>query len=312
MPALPTEPLTILEGPDGSGKSTLAAQLDYSHVLLNSPHRPNIVHHGPYLDERPRRVWLHYAEPLKNSTAPLLYDRSWVSEPIYGEVMRGGEDRVGVARRRMLERLALSRQAVVIMCLPDVERCVEAYRSRKGTEYLEKEELVRRVHAGYELWLFEGSGSVPAVWYDYEETTWEELEDSVLLLRPNPNHGPGVGHWFPGRVTVLVGGQTQPHHGTLPFVGDSGSSPWLAEQLEEVGVPEHQLYWVNNRRPDDSEEDPRFLDSLRPRRVVALSRDAEHWLRRHGIDHEVVPHPQYWKLFRHHEPYPLKEVLSHG
>jgi hypothetical protein len=49
------------------------------------------------------------------------------------------------------------------------------------------------------------------------------------------------------------------------------------------------------------------LDS--PEVVVALGKAASGRLATHGVAHRVVPHPQFWRRFRHREPEAYAQVL---
>lgn len=307
--------VTILEGPDGSGKSTLATS-------LAGPE--DVFHHGPYpeLDNpavrylaslRPRQLWAGHL-------APTVLDRSWLSEPIYGRAMRGGADRVGVARRRMLERVALGLRGVVVVCLPTWETSLRVWDARYDEEYVRRAAQLRSIHHAYaRLAAGKERCDLPIVAYDYESTGLGELRALVAQARPPRNRGPGIGRWAPEEVTLLVGERVGPRARSsdtwdrLPFVDltNQGCSAWLAERLEEASVPESALYWVNALTRKGDPTSPRFLERLRPKRVVALGEVATQWCRLSGLTlFDEVPHPMYWKRFRFNEPYPLLEVLK--
>jgi thymidylate kinase len=299
-------PVTIYEGPDGAGKTTL---------LRSARREGEAVHtHGPYPGEE--QVWLHYLRSLLTPSRVAM-DRSWLSEPIYGAAMRDGENRITVWQRRMLERLALSRSAVVVLCLPRLDVCRQTYLARKGEEYLDQVQQLEKVHRGY-VEVSKDNTVLRTVIYNYEVDEPESFLEFVESSRPPRNDGPGVGSWRPGHTTLLVGDRPNypERYGDLPFVADTGCSPWLAERLEESGVPEDELYWVNATDAEGNPTNPDFLEDLRPYRVVALGNRARAWLcRRAGVSEarfHTVEHPQFWKRFHHREPYPLLEVLTNG
>lgn len=299
-------PITILEGPDGAGKTHLAREMHPDACL---------AHHGPYPGEED--VWFRY---LRSLVIPEVrgMDRSWISEPIYGEVMRGGEDRVHPWQRRMLERVALARRAAVVLCLPRWETVRANYLARKGEEYVDRVGGIRRVWRRYAE-LADRHPVLPTYLFDYETDDPAELAAWMRGTRPRRNEGPGIGHWNPERVTLLVGDRTNLGASALcrglPFVAAGGCSPWLAQHLERWDIPESRLYWVNALDVEDTPTDPEFIWDLRPRRIVALGTAARSWLRRRaGLSErrfDTVEHPQYWKRFQHRKPYPLGEMLYH-
>jgi thymidylate kinase/endonuclease III-like uncharacterized protein len=69
----------ILEGLDGAGKSTLAQELvPFGYQILHSTYKPNHVN-----------IVEHYRDMIKNLKTPTILDRSFISEIVYGSVLRG-------------------------------------------------------------------------------------------------------------------------------------------------------------------------------------------------------------------------------
>jgi hypothetical protein len=300
--------VTILEGPDGAGKSTLTLSW-IRHLKRHRDTTSVLANHGPYPDQDDiAHYYLHdlyFAEP---DVATFL-DRSWVSEAVYGPIVRG-KDRIGVAERRCLERVALARGAVLVWCLPSYEACRRAYLARKQLEYLKDESTLKEVYEGF-CHLAIREHALPTLTYNYEaEPHAQVFVDFVEELRPPKNLGPGVGAFKPG-VTLLVGERLSRETAALdlPFASYSGAGcvGWLSERLEEWDVSERELYWVNAMDEGGREtSSERWLEHLSPKRVVTMGTVAEAWGRRHvGNEIRTVPHPQYWKRFHHHEPYAL-------
>lgn len=284
--------LIILEGPDGAGKTTLAAE-------LTKRYHAEIINHGPYLGED--RIFHRYAGSLMAAfgRAPqdTIFDRSWISEPIYGNVMRDGVNRIGT-QAHMLERAAMGLNAVVILCLPPWKECKQTFAKRALSEYPRREEQLQRIWEAYR----KISTAIPLLVWDYTRDATPILMAHIAMLRvKNANLGPGVGLWRPGRVSLVVGERQNTNPEPVPapwvFVGDEGCSPWLADRLEEFSICENELYWVNALRPDGSTQDMSFVKALQPIRTVAMGKVATGVLADQNVPAISIEHPQSWKRF---------------
>ena len=304
--------LTIVEGPDGAGKTTLIETW-----------QTKSVHHGAYIGEK--SVAHHYMTSLRwaHSGFTKIFDRSWLAEPIYGNAFRDGQDRLGIGRARMLERCALSLNAIVIKCLPPFEVCRDNWAKRKNIEYLTNEDALYKVWMSYKVLGTNDAykTSLPIIPYDYTQETPIKLSGvNVDDLRTPKNEGPDVGRWAPGEVSLLVGDQVNAkdqRRGRIqwrpPFVSynEGGSSIWLANGLDAVGISESELYWVNST--NDATGFPikaDFVNKLRPKKIVALGKAAERWCIENSLVFTSVPHPQFWKRYHPNERYELFDVLS--
>jgi len=313
---VPCEPLTIVEGSDGSGKTTLIeAFKDYL------PEKTTVVHHGAYLN-RPT-VMNYYTGPMLQVDHNLLFDRSWLSEPIYATVMRGGANRVPPWCRRMLERIALTRAGAVVVCLRPWEAVLESYQARRGEEYVKDEVRMRAVFDAY-VNLEKPTGpptklfatQLPTIVVDPTQTDVGTIMERLESARGNLNRGPGIGAWKPGRVVLMVGDRvSQRGRDGLPFISGltTGCSSWLASQLDAARLGEHQLYWINGFSKTGEELNGAFVERLNPVAVVAMGKEAKKWTDRNvvrTIPRFHVPHPQYWKRFHTGRAYPIINIAS--
>lgn len=128
----------------------------------------------------------------------------------------------------------------------------------------------------------------------------------------------GAGNYTTGVKVFLIGERTShPEKNKLhaPFCSVKACSGWLNKQLCEADIDEKSLFWVNALDNDGTPVDLQAMHAhLQPKVVFALGKVAEERLRVYNIPYIAFAHPQYWKRFKHKEPYPLiaalKQVLS--
>ena len=130
-----------------------------------------------------------------------------------------------------------------------------------------------------------------------------------------PDH-PGIGSWSVDSV-LLVGDRpsgswplTAPNY---PFLStlSTGCSVWLAQHLEDAGISEGRLFWVNGYSQQGKRSPSDWISALEPRGIVALGGSARAWLDGSGIksDYQVY-HPQYWKRLYPQKTYVLARYVS--
>lgn len=137
-----------------------------------------------------------------------------------------------------------------------------------------------------------------------------------------PNLGPGAGMFRPG-VSLLVGSSpNSAKHGSLKHrlsffsMHDGGCSGWLTQHLEDAGVPESGLYWINAYDHHSIPTAVDWLKDLRPARVALLGTDACKWWKYYAspqLVHETLvqgfDHPMFHKRFDAGNPYGLGAFL---
>lgn len=309
----------LVEGPDGAGKTTLINKLTSRFGVTD------FTHHGTYLGESNiAQIYLNSllsAWHRRSDDKPysMLLDRSWLAEPIYGAVMRDGENRVTTWQRRMLERTFLGLGGVVVLCIPPFETCLRNWSTRREREYPDSRQKLRAIFQGYydsaSIWYRRG---LPVLLYDYEvdpsaDAFIEMLRCRIELYR---NEGPGAGGWNLARW-LLIGDKPNSDDAVsryqVPFVSthEGGCSAWLTEKLEAWDIRECNLHLVNQYHVKSS--DFAVFGGITRKfgsNVVALGRSAELWCDVNNIESfHTLPHPQFWKRFHFHEEYPLKDIF---
>ncbi len=304
--------LTILEGPDGGGKTTLA-KTAFRHAYYE--------HCGPPPLPASRTGWnpafRQYLEVvLQAAMRPedTVFDRLMYGELIYGPLLRG-DSSFQWWHVRMLERVLLSYQGLVVFCLPEYKACLNTWNARRAEELVDNADTLEQIYAAYQGIILRNS--LPHVVFDYETDGFIGADKFLANLderRPPLNDGPGVGMFAPG-VTLLVGEQINEKAAVndhWPFVSGHGASRWLTQRLVESGVPETDLYWINAKRANGLWTSPGFVQRLLPKQIIAMGGVAKEWCQRYKLPHNEVPHPAYWSRFHASEPenYPLLEALS--
>lgn len=136
----------------------------------------------------------------------------------------------------------------------------------------------------------------------------------IQLSETAPSWVQGVGAFVEENILLIGERPNLPRDSKdagRPFCSDHGCSGWLNNLLDEENVPEEKLCWVNALYAN-GERVPLlpYVKVFQPSYVIALGKIAQKACLDMNIDHETVPHPQYWKRFRSKERYPLLDVLN--
>lgn len=304
--------IIILEGPDGGGKTTLAETL---RSRLQNDRMTHVVKHGPYKGVASEDLCKIYFRSMSQALTyddNVIMDRSWLSEPIYGQVYRKGENRIDMPRWRMLERVALSRGAVVIQCQPDYEDCAKTFLHRHEDEYLDTLGQLKEVYDAYEL--LQQHTCLPVIHYDYTRDPPEDLF-AQLVNKSYTNKSSGGGCFREGNILMLCdkGPRTNVKSSAaivpfINFLGNDGPSRMLAETLEREGVTEDQVYWINTQSYQGTPTDASFISMLKPKKIFALGNNAYTWALNKDIKAYKLPPPLHHMQNFPNQPYHITEA----
>lgn len=134
--------IILVDGPDGAGKSTFISAIFNQFMGV-----PEIHHFGapkPGEDQ-----FMRYAFPMTTGKDKILiYDRTWISEFVYGPIMRGRYE-LSLNQADILDKLALTHGGIVIHMTADVgvlwERCIS-----RGETYIKNIEQLEAIKNEYE------------------------------------------------------------------------------------------------------------------------------------------------------------------
>ncbi len=166
--------LIILEGPDGGGKTTLGK-------ILSSKLEVPVDNHGPYKGEV--QIWKHYFDsmlPAYSGERNVILDRCWLAEGPYGQVYRGGLNRIERWQQRILEHVAVNCSAVVIYCLPPYRECLRAWSSGRE-EMLETEAQLCEVYDLYQVQAAGKIGFADVIYYDWTMPDAQRFIDEQVV-----------------------------------------------------------------------------------------------------------------------------------
>jgi thymidylate kinase len=318
------KPIVILEGPDGAGKSTLAKAIAKRLKAVTS-------HHGAYEGlpgDELARLYYQTLLPALSGVAPVVLDRAWHSEPIYGPIFRR-EDRMLTAWRRMLDRCLLTVPHLVVLLLPPMDLLWETIAPRLAEELPQKRMQLAEIYDRYALGSARWAGDL-TVFHGARPDLQQAAESIHRDLRaeayPVELYRRGVIGSLRHRYqpsALLVGDQASAASTTnLPFVSfrRDGCSAWFTDRLEEHGIPEDRLLWINAYRPSgEPVELARVVElaQVPAKLVIALGERAHEVLAKQKVEHATFSHPQHVKRFHHRQghrwdllAYLDKELLS--
>lgn len=319
-----TYPVIVLEGADCAGKSTLG---EYLRGLWTTDKVKATLIHATY--RFPNQMFDYHTALLEKvlklrEHGPVILDRWWPSELIYGDVFRGGSK--WPYGGRMLDRVALKHGFIYVGCIPsdeDWHRQTFNERAEAGGEMYTRNDTVAEQ---YKAWHRRMSTRPDYLHYDVS-TQGQHMRDigDVLvtmhgLIRftiPMPFHDrkyrQAAGNPRSPLVMVL-GERSNPkgRHSVWPFFEHAHSSLWLTAAMVSAGLKEEQVAWYNVL-PEDGAD--RFsvdnlravYDIIRPHYVLALGSVAQKMCVKAGLmdrnlGYRALPHPSYMKRFKGGDP----------
>jgi hypothetical protein len=245
----------------------------------------------PRVNKGLARMYVEAMLPALLGYQDVVFDRSWLSELPYGEAYRHGADRLGHARVRMLERLAMRCGAVVVHCRPPWEAVEAKFLERQNDEYLDNVKQLRTVYDVY------GTARTGLPEYIYDYTNESKLKVMHMETFRMPRHAVDVqsaGN-LDGKI-VLVGDKFTHHkeHDSYyqwPFASfdKSGCSHWLTTQLMFHNIPEDEILWVNA----DQDISSVVCGAEPDTQIIALGELAAAKLQDTNREFIKVQHPEY-------------------
>lgn len=284
--------IIILEGPDGGGKTKIAKKIQ--HLRGYTYH-----HEGPPPRRKSWDALAHYGgllERARRARHDTVFDRFHLGETIYGPLMRG-EDRLGIAGLKLMNRLIRATGARLWLFLPSYDTCLRNWRRKRSfdddVEYVKDERIFKRI---YNAWKKRYERQTPV--FDYQSDSGEALLDDLLCARPTLP--PGV-VGSPSATWLFVG-ERPAGPLDLAFFSRDNSSAFLNRCLVAAGFREVAIAFVNAYSWRGGRRRIRQLQKRYNLKVVTLGSVAYSVCLHQGVKIRAsLLHPQYWKRFHFHE-----------
>lgn len=289
--------IVILEGPDGGGKTTLARYLEQHHGF-------KYIHTGPprgedLLEEYGYQLWR-----ATYDSQPVVFDRLYLGERIYGPVLRG-YDGLGEYGFKLMRRLTKGQGVYEVICLPPYETCFANWQ-KSHSDIVKNSHKFVEIYERYQTYLrTPGFG----VW-DYTNIDLRLAGDIVQSgltefssLPPDTVGSPTASFFF-------VGDKANERRLDLPFFASGGgnSSEFFNDCLAQAGYSEQEITLSNAYRLDKS---VRTFSNIPPKvQVIALGQRAAAVLQQQRVEYVQAFHPAYWKRFHYHHTAPYIEQLA--
>jgi len=158
-----TPRLFIVEGCDGSGKSS------FINEIFNYQKYPKyeIIHNGVYKD-REDAFHNYNTQVDDNEYHGVVLDRSYISELIYGKVLRGEDNsKYKVDIQSLEDIMRLNFRPIVILCNPPIENVLNTWRSRIDEEHVKDESKIISIYEQYQL--IDSFTSLKVIDFDYTD-----------------------------------------------------------------------------------------------------------------------------------------------
>lgn len=165
--------ILILEGCDASGKSTLKSVIKPRYNFVEN------VPHGLPTDKTALTMCIENANAINLanfSGENVLLDRGWMSEEIYSPILRRRPSRFAEWQTRMLERMAMTTGAIVVLCDPGWDT-VKGNWQKRGDAHIRDPGTLHNIYDDYHD--IDLMTSLPIVVYDYND---HNGHDNIAIL----------------------------------------------------------------------------------------------------------------------------------
>ncbi len=284
-------PGVVVEGPDGSGKTTLIKAIRnrfyWPVVHVVQPGKPDIKQMLKLLE-----------------CSPIVFDRFHWSPVAYGVALREGPE-LSPYDLWALEGLLMNKGYATVLCLSDMDTMLANNRKEEQLwSEVREEKTKQRLVDQYSLLYL--TRELPGMIYDYGTTEVAKPLDFVAISSVDQGPSGVLGNttpqiWLVGDERADKGAQGI----TIPFYDTGISNKLVSGTLLYEALRANGYTWERGVALSNSAgKNLRAVYSQlgEPATVVALGRVAQVRLKKAGIAHSDIVHPQWWRRFMHHNP----------
>lgn len=274
--------IVIVEGPAGSKVNETVKLI---HMYLANDNDTSTMAHT------------NYAQLSDNQQAK-LYFSSMTSAITYNKhvVLSGSwlNSNLSTTYRRMLNRVALARNAIVVQCLPSMDACIE--------NEIDNADNVESEYRNF-LMFVEKFNDMPTFLYDYENTVPANLLAALHKENEKQNTFLGGGRFAKNNILVLcskwrVTRDIRPGAVVVPYINFNevstsapSASSRITDAFADAEIPEKDIYWVNVENTAGEQLSPSIVDIMKPRRIIAIGTQPRLWAINNGINAEFLTQP---------------------
>lgn len=312
--------LIILEGPDCAGKTTFAERITAAIKHAEPDGDVTLFHRGP-----------PQVHPLDEYVTPLLdyrpgigrhvvCDRWHVGELIYPQLVERHTD-MTTDVELYVEKFLQSRGALLVYCDATDDHLNACYDARTATTTATAFDRVATAARTLYRRYVTSRTQLPTLTVDVsnpERVTDADVEHVLALANDDDWHAedlnPFTTYVGPSRPSLLLFGDRRgpasvdlSHYAQWPaFVprpSTSGSWLFTTMTIEQLRVPAHRLLLnqIGIANACDVDDPFELWTTLGKPETVALGINAHRALRTAGVDYRRVPHPQYYRRFKHND-----------
>lgn len=280
--------ILVIEGADKTGKTKLAR---YMADRLNWKY----VHFGPP-GQDPAREYANYLLSLRE---PVVCDRFFVGELVYGPMLRNSI--MDPLKQQVIERLARLRGMVLVHAVTPWDVVHGRFINSKDKEHVNLAQNEKAYKAFKQVMKLRN-----VMTYTYSGVTVKDMTEMAdFLIDPvkKAKHlamkarasCTGIGT-IQGPKMVLVGESVNMKTSWMGLPFDNGpAAEFLDQAIHDAKIDESKLYLTNADMLCKSEVD--LLNSTGTTQWTALGNEADAKLKELGVEHAVMYHPQYWRRF---------------
>lgn len=160
----------ILEGVDQVGKTTVSTEMKkMGYSVIHSPFNPDH-----------KNIYQHYRTLIDDATTPTVFDRSFISEMVYGYALRGYSRLTETDFRRLLE--ALARNGCIILYMEEPRNVIIERLKDNSKDHFDVVANLEKLLDEYERWISKATELVPVYRIRPTEVSKTQIVSRIMAV----------------------------------------------------------------------------------------------------------------------------------